>query len=102
MSRKKDKTIPKTQQELAFERIQARELDDEISTRERREKLLARGQLGQQSLLSGSAAITASAQKPGTALGQAAAPTKPTAAGGGFTGGKPARPGRTNRNLLRV
>lgn len=98
MSRKKDKTIPKSQQEIAFERIQRRELDEEIAARERREKLLARGQLGQQSLLSGSAAISASAQKPGLAIGQAPGVTKPPAPAGGIgTGGKPRVPG--NRRL---
>lgn len=76
----KKKTIRKSGQELAFERIQARELDDEISERERREKLLARGRLGQQSLLSGSAGISASAAKPGLAIARAGA-AKPAPAG---------------------
>lgn len=78
MSRKKDKTIPKSQQEIAFERIQSRRLDEEIAERERREKLLARGQLGQQTLLAGSAATVNQATKPGRARQAAGAAGKPS------------------------
>lgn len=56
MSRKKDKKVFRSQQEIAFERIQQRRLDEEIEARESREKLLSRGQLGQTSLLAGAPA----------------------------------------------